>query len=331
MHPNSAREQYVLEIMLSLICVALTCMLYVIHGYKMVILNLFFLPVVLAGFYLGRYRAGIMALFSVLCASVATILRLNDLMLGASPLVIAMAVAVWGAVLGLAALLVGTLSDDRAGKLMELHEAYVGVVQVLSQYLQSANPGLRAQASHVAELSQDLAAEMNLPSRQIDDIRVASLLYDMGNIEITTRVIRKAVDNFEDQMPETTQHTFHGMDLMLSLGSVLRGAIPLLLNQEQSGPERELVGESGAPVEIPVGARIIIAARDYHNLSLQQPDGSRLTPHEIIAEMRQNRNGNYDSQVLNALERVVLRKPERIPEDSLFEELELLHDSALEA
>jgi hypothetical protein len=112
---------------------------------------------------------------------------------------------------------------------------------------------------------------------------------------------------------------------------VLRGAIPLLLNQEQSGPERELVGESGAPVEIPVGARIIIAARDYHNLSLQQPDGSRLTPHEIIAEMRQNRNGNYDSQVLNALERVVLRKPERIPEDSLFEELELLHDSALEA
>ena len=81
MHPNSAREQRVLEIMLSLICVALTCMLYMIHGYKMVILNLFFLPVVLAGFYLGRYRAGIMALFSVLCASVATILRLNDLML----------------------------------------------------------------------------------------------------------------------------------------------------------------------------------------------------------------------------------------------------------
>ena len=189
-----------------------------------------------------------------------------------------MAVAVWGAVLGLAALLVGTLSDDRAGKLKELHEAYVGVVQVLSQYLQSANPGFASKPPASAELSQDLAAEMNLPSRQIDDIRVASLLYDMGNIEITTRVIRKAVDNFEDQMPETTQHTFHGMDLMLSLGSVLRGAIPLLLNQEQSGPERELVGESGAPVEIPVGARIIIAARDYHNLSLQQPDGSRLTP-----------------------------------------------------
>jgi hypothetical protein len=297
----------------------------------MVILNLFFLPVVLAGFFLGRYRAGTMALFSVLCASVATSLRLGDLTQGSSPLVIAMAVAVWGAVLGLAALLVGTLSDDRASKLKELHEAYVGVVQVLSQYLQSANPGLREQAARVAELSQDLAAEMNLPARQIDDIRVASLLYDMGNIEITTRVIRKAVDNFEDRMPETTQHTFHGMDLMLSLGSVLRGAIPLLLNQEQSAPERELVGESGAPVEIPLGARIILAARDYQNLIAQQPDGSRLTSSEVVGEMRRNRSGTYDSQVLNALERVVLRKPERAPEDSLFEELELLHDSALGA
>jgi hypothetical protein len=208
--------------MLSVICVALTCTLYMMNGYKMVILNLFFLPVVLAGLFLGRYRAGILALLCVLCASVATILRLNDLTMGTSPLIIAMAVAVWGAVLGLAALLVGTLSDDRAAKLKELHEAYVGVIEVLSQYLQSANPGLCAQSTRVAELSQDLAAEMNLSPHQIDDICVASLLYDMGNIEITTRVIRKAVDNFEDQMPETTQHTFHGMDLMLSLGSVLR-------------------------------------------------------------------------------------------------------------
>jgi HD-GYP domain-containing protein (c-di-GMP phosphodiesterase class II) len=297
----------------------------------MVILNLFFLPVVLAGFFLGRYRAGILALFCVLCASVATILRLNDVTMGASPLVIAMAVAVWGAVLGLAALLVGTLSDDRTSKLKELHEAYVGVVQVLSHYLQSANPGLRAQSTRVAELSQDLAAEMNLSPRQIDDIRVASLLYDMGNIEITTRVIRKAVDNFEDRMPETNQHTFHGMDLMLSLGSVLRGAIPLLLNQEQSASERQLVGESGAPVEIPIGARIIMAARDYHNLSLQQPDGSHLTSAEIVSEMRQNRNGNYDSQVLNSLERAILRKPERTTEESLFEELELLQGSSFDA
>jgi hypothetical protein len=329
MQPNSARDQRVLEIMLSIICFSLTWMLYIIQGYKMVILNIFFLPIVLAGFYLGRYRAGIMALFCVLCASVATILRLNEVTVGASPLVIAMAIAVWGAVLGLAALLVGTLSDDRAGKLKELHEAYVGVVQVLSQYLQSANPGLRAQSTRVAELSQDLAAEMNLPARQIDDIRVAALLYDMGNIEITTRVIRKAVDNFEDDMPPTTQHTFHGMDLMLSLGSVLRGAIPLLLNQEQSAPERKLVGESGAPTEIPIGARIIMAARDYQNLSSQQPDGSRLAPSEVVQEMRQSHSGNYDSQVLNALERVVLRKPERMPEDALFEELELLQDTGL--
>jgi HD-GYP domain-containing protein (c-di-GMP phosphodiesterase class II) len=91
------------------------------------------------------------------------------------------------------------------------------------------------------------------------------------------------------------------------------------------------VGESGAPIEIPIGARIIMAARDYHNLSMQQPDGSRLAPNEIIRELRQRRNGNYDSQVINAMKRVVLRKADRTPDDSLLEELELLHDSTFEA
>ena len=38
------------------------------------------------------------------------------------------------------ALLVGSLSDERKAKVRELHEAYVGVVEVLSKYLQSANP-----------------------------------------------------------------------------------------------------------------------------------------------------------------------------------------------
>ena len=42
---------------------------------KLIVLHLFYLPVVLAGFYLGRYRAGVLAL---LCVLVAAIVFLRD-------------------------------------------------------------------------------------------------------------------------------------------------------------------------------------------------------------------------------------------------------------
>ena len=297
------REKHILEIMLIIVCVGLTCLLYIMQGYKMVILNLFFLPVVLSGFFLGRYRAGVMSMFCVVAASLVTAVSLASLSTAASPLVVALAVTVWAAVLGLTALLVGSLSDDRTGKLKELHEAYVGVVEVLSQYLQSAHPHLKARSDRVAELSQAVAAALRLSPRQIDDIRVAALLYDVGNIEVTTKVIRRAMGTIEDETPKNQEGTFQGMDLMLSLGSVLSGAVPLLLNQDENASD--LPHEPDTTAEVPLGAQIIRAVRAYCGLAQRVPGGPQLTRDEIFDELRSDPVVDYDAGVLVALERIV--------------------------
>ncbi len=307
MNSKQIREQRILEIMLTVVCVGLTCMLYLMHGHKMVILNLFFLPVVLSGFFLGRYRAGVLALFCVVSASVVTAFRLTDLATATSPLVITLAIAVWGAVLGLTALLVGTLSDERTGKIKELHEAYVGVVEVLSQYLQSAHPRLKARSIQVAELSQEVAATMNFSPRQVDDVRVAALLYDVGNIEVTTKVIRRAVDSFEDEPSRGVQHTFQGMDLMLSLGSVLSGAIPLLLNQDDTTPESIAGDRPATPGDVPIGARIIRAVRAYGKLIARGLEGEKLSPAEAVKRLQSDPAAEYGADVLDALQQIVSR------------------------
>src|SRR5215469_13036464 len=141
--------QHTLEIMLLVVVVGLACLFYQVQGYKLVVLNLFYLPVVLCAFFLGTYRAGILAVFSVTAASIVTVTNMDGFATFFSPLMIGLVVTVWGAVLGL----VGTLSDERKAKTAELHEAYIGVVEVLSRYLQSANARLKARSIRVAELS----------------------------------------------------------------------------------------------------------------------------------------------------------------------------------
>ncbi|HXY37741.1 MAG TPA: HD domain-containing phosphohydrolase [Planctomycetaceae bacterium] len=296
----------VLEVILVLTTLVLTCVLYQTVGYKIIVLNLFYPPVILAAFFLGRYRAGVLAFFSVLSASIVLSFNLGEFAAYDSPLVVALSVLVWGGVLGLAALLCGTLSDDLASRMTELHEAHVGVVEVLSHYLQSAHPSLKDHSHRVASICRELAEQLKLGQKEVDDIRVAALLCDMENIEITARVIRKAIGDLGDEPKPGGQHTFHGTELVQSLGPVLLGAFPLVLNQSESGQHRAL-GEGSSIAQVPLGARIIRTVRAYDALIHSKWGLPGTTPAEAIKELWRDVEAEHDPMILHALERVVTR------------------------
>ena len=94
---------------------------------------------------------------------------------------------------------------------------------------------------------------------------------------------------------------------MLSLGSVLRGAIPLLLTQQTGNPVEHLPAGSGEPAETPVGAGIIRIVRAYQGLTLGRPGTAKLTPTQRLRELQSERGPAGDRPVLEALQRVVLR------------------------
>ncbi|HEX4129010.1 MAG TPA: HD domain-containing phosphohydrolase [Pirellulales bacterium] len=295
-----------LEVALILVSVGLTCLLYRTNGYKLVVLNLFYLPVTLAAFFMGRYRAGVLALFCVVMASLAAVMGIDEFAEVTPPLVIGLAVMVWGAVLGLTAMLVGTLSDERAKQWQELHEAYLGIVEVLSRYLNSADPNRNDRSSRVAELSERVARHMRLPEKQIDDIRVAALLQDLENVEITAKVIRKAVGNLELSSGHASrQHTFHGSDMVQSLAAVLSGALPLICCSEESLDIATPTKSSRVSVDAALAAQIIRAVRAYEVLADRRLTLTPATPEELVEELRSDDGIVCHPSVLDALERVV--------------------------
>lgn len=300
MNPHNRHSERLFEVLLVLITAALACVMYFTAGAKIVVLNLFFLPVVLAGFFMGRYRAGALALLAVIFATIVSVLDLKSFGSFASPVTVALAITLWGAVLGLTSLLVGTLCDERDAKSLEAHEAHVGVVEVLSRYLQSANPNLESRAKQVAKLSEDVARNMRLSPKEIDDIRLASLLIDMENIEITARVIRKAVGELQESQ-SVEQRTFRGTELVQSLGAVLSGAFPLLLNQTPTEGKNAFNS-----LDAPFGARIIHTVRAYLQMVDDPWDDDNRSPSEIVEELRSDSESGHHPAVLHALSEVVL-------------------------
>jgi hypothetical protein len=305
MFSKKTDQRKIFELFLVVICIALCCLLYRVGNYRLVVLNLFYLPVVLAAFFLGRYHAGILSLFCVMSVSVVVALNLHSFGDFTSPLVIGLALAIWGAVLGINAILVGTLSDDNLCKIEELHDAYVGVVEVLVRYLNSADPKLKDQALRISELSQRVAARMRLSDKEIDDIRVAALLQDIESIEVTARVIRKAVgDLTQDNHKIPAEHTFNGSDLVHSLGSVLTGAMPLLIDHRGGLAMEEGEVSLSAPIEPVMGAKILRTVRRYMTLLAYDPRAAR--PRDAMNLLKNDLECEHHPAVLHALEQVVL-------------------------
>ncbi len=323
MFVKSKKALRTLEIALIVNVVGLTCLLYVSTGYKMTELNLFCLPVVLAGFFLGRYRAGVLALFCVISASLVSVFDLMNFAPLTSPVTVFLAVTIWGAVLGLCTILVGTLSGERTARTQELHEAHMGLVDVLSRYL---NPSLLERSRPVSKMSQQVAAEMKLSERETDNIRVAALLQDMENLEITAKVLKKAVGELgKGDQQFWKPHTFQGAELVHSLGSLLTGALPLLLYQNDplklEGPASNA---SEHLMDVPFGACIIESVRTYETLTNGNDRPTGDSYRTAIAELCLDVEADHHPAVLDALERALENSAE-VPKPSPIKSVKSAH------
>jgi len=309
---STEKQERTLEIALLIVVTGLAALLFrslllQSQAQSMVVLNLFYLPVGVAAFFLGRYRAGVLAFFCVITVAMILLVRMDFASSGISPLQTALNVTFWAAVLGLDALLVGTMSDERMVYLRDLHDAHVGVVEVLSRYLTGADARIRDRTQRVADLSQRVAVELKLTPQEFDDIGVAALLQDLGSFEVTSKVIRRAVDDLSrDSQRPKAEHTFCGSDFAQSLGSVLTGALQLMYH------ERDPMLSSGDPDhptsnDSPMGARILHTIRAYCRFT--DDASSALGEYDATAALRELKSdveGNHDPAVLMALERVVL-------------------------
>jgi hypothetical protein len=306
------KQERTLEVCLVIVSIGLATLLFQLRNHNLVVLNLFYLPVALGALFLGRYRAGVLTLFCVVAVLAVSMVKLGSPSTGGSPLVTALTLTFWGAVMGLNALLIGTLSDERLANLRDLHDAHVGVVEVLSQYLTSADADLKVRAQRVADLSQRVAIEMHLSPQEVDDLRVAALLQDMGNFEVTTKVIRRAVDDLNrDPQRDKGIHTFCGSDFAQSLGRVLSGTLEVISHQRD--PLRlpgELDGRATA-AELPLAAKILYTVRDYVRLvdegrgAAGQFDASGpFDAAQALDELEADVDAHHHPAVLVALERI---------------------------
>jgi len=165
--------------------------------YRISFLNFFFLPVILAGYYLGKRKGVLLAVLCVLLVVLYFVFQ-EKVFGSGHPLSFdeLIDLVAWGGFLIVTGGLLGSVAEQRANKLRGMRQAYVGVLSVLLKYLEVADEA-ETRAVRVARLAGGMAERAGLPKRDVENIKSAALLCDAGELSSSLPLFEDVVGFME--------------------------------------------------------------------------------------------------------------------------------------
>jgi diguanylate cyclase (GGDEF)-like protein len=174
----------------------------------------------------------------------------------------------------------------------------------------------------IAALSIGMALHMGLSRVEMDRIRVAALLHDLGKLALPGEILDKPSSLTDVEWQVVGEHPRIGQ-VILEQATSMREAVPIVLHHHErydgTGYPHGLRGE-----EIPLGARIVAVADAYHAMVHERPYKSALTHAQALAELRRHAASQFDPTVVEVFIAIF---GEEVPSDGV-EEIEKLHAHA---
>ncbi|MCA0312557.1 MAG: diguanylate cyclase [Candidatus Melainabacteria bacterium] len=182
--------------------------------------------------------------------------------------------------------------SDEARNSTELMPEVVEMVKQLAQNLYSRSDYNKIHHLEVARLSEMLGKVMGLSKSQIEQIRVAGLLHDVGTLRLPDDILNKVGAYTPDERRIVNQHSLMGAEMLRPV-KALAEVCQILENHHErwdgTGFPRGLRGE-----DIPLAARIVSIVDSYHAMISARPYRQALTVEEAIATLRAGAGKQWD-------------------------------------
>ncbi len=277
---------------------------------KFVILNFYYLPVLTAGYFLGRRMGVLAAVFSVLAVLICVLVFPRRFLDGKEILTGVAQLSSWGGFLILVSFTVGSLYEKNEQRVKELKNAYIGVLEILSKYLESTDRYTKGHSVRVSDFATEIGIAMGLPRPEVENIRVSGLLHDIGKIEISGEILSKAAELSTEEKDLMDSHTVKGAYILSCVGSVLKEVVPIVVAHHKYFTDT-LENNNGGTNKIPLGARVIAVADAYDAMTTDRPYRKGMPPWEAFQEIVAKTGEQFDPGVVEAFKRVVSEKLER--------------------
>jgi hypothetical protein len=260
------------SVLIALVVFGVVLIAFLVH-YKFAFLNFFFLPVILAGYYLGKRQAVLTASLCILLLALYNVFFIAIFHRLPSPsLDDILSMVTWAGFLILTAAIIGAIADEREAKLKNMQRAYVGMLEIMLRYLEVADEK-RPRSLRLALLAGRIAAALDLPTFEAENIKSAALLLETGDLRSNISLYGNLSEfmatggrPLEDPLSDRDQV------LLKTTALLLKDIEPILANYFYHYVEEADILDKDLST-IPIASTVVALADLYDRLSTGSPLG----------------------------------------------------------
>jgi response regulator RpfG family c-di-GMP phosphodiesterase len=187
-----------------------------------------------------------------------------------------------------------------------LNSMVVDVVRALVRAQEAKNTFLSGHSERVADLAASIASTLGLSDDEVEDLRIAGRVMDVGKIGIREEVLNKPGALSAEEFDHVKSHVGMGLEILSQIKSLSR-VLPAVEHHHEhwdgSGYPAGIAGET-----ISLGGRILAAADTFDALTSPRAWREPMSQPEAIAFLEQSAVRLLDPRVFSALQAVVTRR-----------------------
>jgi diguanylate cyclase (GGDEF)-like protein len=173
------------------------------------------------------------------------------------------------------------------------------VIAALASALEERDRYTGEHSESVVDLTGRVGEALALGSDEIEQIRTAALLHDIGKVGVPDEILHKPGKLDEREWQIMRQHPVIGERILRAIPGF--GAIARMVRHEHERWDGGGYPDGLSGTAIPVGSRIILACDAYHAMTSDRPYRKAMPHPRAMAELTANSGAQFDPDVAQAL------------------------------
>ena len=162
-----------------------------------------------------------------------------------------------------------SIAIENARLYADMKEQYMSMVMALAAAIEAKDSYTHGHSTKVMEYAVKISKEIGLDDDEIETVRYAGLLHDIGKIGVKDVILTKQGKLTEEEVAELHKHPEYGANIMERV-AILKDIAPLTLyHHERYDGKGYPLGLKGD--QIPLGARILAVADTYDAMIADRP------------------------------------------------------------
>lgn len=175
-------------------------------------------------------------------------------------------------------------------------EAREAAVHRLAEAVAGVGGEDEASRERVTGITTAVATHLGLPEVEVDRLRIAAQLHDIGKVVVPTEILDKPGPLTQAEWRTVVQHPRIAEVILEQVASVREAATIILHHHERFGGHGYPHGLRGA--EIPVGARILAIAEAYDAMTRSRPYRGAMPHAQAVEELRRQAGTQFDPELV---------------------------------